>query len=169
MSTPTPFTLDVRPTLKAGGEPFGEIMAAVASLAPGQALRLLATFKPVPLFAVMANRGFDHVEQEIGGGDWEVLFRPKTNGDARESTAPAAVAATALDTRGLEPPEPMVRILRALESMPPGATLEVYTDREPVFLFQELAARGHSVRSEGLGRAGYRHLIRVADSSGAAA
>jgi uncharacterized protein (DUF2249 family) len=69
-------TLDVRDILKAGGEPFSEIMQAVAALAPGQGLRLLATFKPVPLFNVMAQRGFAHSEREIGGGDWEVVFTP---------------------------------------------------------------------------------------------
>lgn len=69
-------TLDVRDILKAGGEPFSHIMQAVENLSPGQGLRLLATFKPVPLFGVMAQRGFGHTEREIGGGDWEVIFTP---------------------------------------------------------------------------------------------
>jgi uncharacterized protein (DUF2249 family) len=69
-------TLDVRAILMAGGEPFSHIMQAVDALAPGQGLRLLATFKPVPLFGVMAQRGFGHTEREIGGGDWEVVFLP---------------------------------------------------------------------------------------------
>ncbi len=69
-------TLDVRDILKAGGEPFTAIMQAVDGLQPGQGLKLLATFKPVPLFAVMAQRGFGHSEREIGGGDWEVTFTP---------------------------------------------------------------------------------------------
>ncbi|MGH7048347.1 MAG: DUF2249 domain-containing protein [Stellaceae bacterium] len=74
MTTPSLTTLDVREILKAGGEPFSQIMQAVDALAPGQGLRLLATFKPVPLFGVMAQRGFDHAERQIGGGDWEVIF-----------------------------------------------------------------------------------------------
>ncbi len=73
-------TLDVREILRAGGEPFSKIMETVDGLAPGQGLRLLATFKPVPLFTVMAQRGFGHTEQQIGGGDWEVIFTPSTNG-----------------------------------------------------------------------------------------
>jgi hypothetical protein len=68
-------TVDVRETLKAGGEPFSDIMRAVASLKPGQGLKLLAIFKPVPLFSVMADRGFSHSEREIGG-DWEIVFSP---------------------------------------------------------------------------------------------
>lgn len=165
MTTPSPLTVDVRPTLRAGGEPFAEIMAAVASLAPGQPLRLFATFKPVPLFAVMAGKGFDHEEHEIGGGDWEVLFTAKTA--PVETTARKAAAI--LDTRGLEPPEPLVRVLAAVEAMAPGSTLEVFTEREPVFLYQELAARGIALRSESLGTAGYRHVISIAGSAGRAA
>jgi uncharacterized protein (DUF2249 family) len=167
MTTPSPLTIDVRPILVAGGEPFAEIMAAVAGLAPGQALCLRATFKPAPLFAVMASKGFDHVEHEIGGGDWEVLFTPRA---APAAPPPIAASATAtLDTRGLEPPEPMVRVLAAVEAMAPGSTLEVFTEREPIFLYRELANRGIAVRSEALGRAGYRHLISVIGSAGKAA
>ena len=80
MTEPSPSSLDVRDILKAGGEPFSAIMQAVDGLAPGQALKLLATFKPVPLFAVMTRRGFDHREREIGGGDWEVTFTPSQTG-----------------------------------------------------------------------------------------
>ncbi len=69
-------TVDVRETLKAGGEPFSDIMKAVASLKPGQRMKLLASLKPVPLFAVLAQKGFTHSEREIGGGDWEVVFTP---------------------------------------------------------------------------------------------
>ncbi len=66
--------LDVRPILEAGGEPLGAIMAAVSALGPDQGLRLLAPFKPVPLFELLAGRGFRHQATEIAGGDWEVLF-----------------------------------------------------------------------------------------------
>lgn len=168
MSMPSPLAVDVRPILKAGGEPFAEIMTAVARLAPGQPLRLFATFKPVPLFAVMAGKGFDHEEHDVGGGDWEVLFTPKAAQAEKAPAAPKSARAT-LDTRGLEPPEPMVRVLAVVRSMAPGSTLEVFTEREPVFLYQELAARGISVCSEWLGTAGYRHLITVAESAGEAA
>ena len=76
MNKPSPITLDVRELLKSGGEPFSEIMRTVGALAPGQSLRLLAIFKPAPLFAILADRGFSHTEREIGGGDWEVTFTP---------------------------------------------------------------------------------------------
>ena len=68
--------VDVRPILREGGELFSVIMAALERLEPGQGLRLYATFKPVPLFAVMAKKGFAHFEQPLAGGEWEVLFAP---------------------------------------------------------------------------------------------
>ena len=68
--------VDVRPILRAGGEPFSVIMAALERLEPGQGLRLYATFKPIPLFAVMADKGFAHSAQALDAGEWEVLFTP---------------------------------------------------------------------------------------------
>ncbi len=118
-------TLDVRPILKAGGEPFPEIMKAVSELGTGQSLRLLANFKPVPLFAVMQKKGYTHGEKELGDGDWEVVFTPSES-PASAGAAPAASAAPGvstpgqddatgwpeprhtLDNRGMMPPEPMV-------------------------------------------------------------
>jgi len=61
----------------------------------------------------------------------------------RESTAPAVV----LDNRGLEPPQPMMRILEALESLQDGVTLLAINEREPLFLYPELAARGYQYQT----------------------
>ena len=46
-----------------------------------------------------------------------------------------------LDNRGLQPPEPMIRILQAVERLDPEARLEALLDRRPVFLFPELDER----------------------------
>ncbi|HET7411162.1 MAG TPA: DUF2249 domain-containing protein [Pararhizobium sp.] len=169
--------LDVRPTLRAGGEPFGEIMSAVSTLAPGKGLRLLATFKPVPLFSALGARGFTHEEKEIGGGDWEVLFRP--NGAEKADEAPKAPPADDgewpepvrhMDNRELDPPEPMVRILAATEEMNNGDVLSAFLCREPIFLLPELKKRGH-VWQGGFDPDGttYRILIRVGAGKEAAA
>lgn len=37
-------------------------------LGPGQALRLLATFEPLPLYRVLAKKGFDHTARHEHGG-----------------------------------------------------------------------------------------------------
>ena len=68
MTHPEPLTLDVRPLLARGEEPFAAIMAAADSLRSGQVLRLLAPFRPVPLFSVMTNRGFTAEEHALPGG-----------------------------------------------------------------------------------------------------
>lgn len=43
-----------------------------------------------------------------------------------------------LDNRGLEPPEPMQRTLKALEELQTGESLTIINDRKPMFLFEEL-------------------------------
>jgi tRNA 2-thiouridine synthesizing protein A len=48
----------------------------------------------------------------------------------------------ALDVRGLEPPQPMVRILERVASLEPGETLTVIHDRRPLFLYPQLERRG---------------------------
>jgi uncharacterized protein (DUF2249 family) len=53
-----------------------------------------------------------------------------------------------VDARGLEPPEPLIRILNAMESLPAGATLRARTDREPCHLFGEAAQRGFRLESK---------------------
>lgn len=175
--TPQFVDLDVRPILRSGGEPFGEIMEAVAALRPGEGLRLLATFKPVPLFSVLGKKGFSHEERELTDGDWEVLFRPGAAVEPSPAVKPAASADDAewpepvqhLDNRELDPPEPMVRILATTESMKAGEVLSALLCREPMFLFPELEKRGHIWRG-GFEPDGttYRILVRIGESKGAA-
>lgn len=164
-----PKVVDVRPILRSGGEPFQIIMEAVNGLLPGQGLKLLATFRPQPLFRVMANRGYDHEAQEIGGGDWEVLFTPQAG-----TAGSVAVSVDAdspetwpdpsehLDLSDLDPPEPMVRILAAADTLAPGEVLFAVLAREPVFLFPELEKRGHQwVGNFDATGSAYRILVRA--------
>ncbi|MDN5927279.1 MAG: DUF2249 domain-containing protein [Hyphomicrobiales bacterium] len=144
--------LDVRPILRQGDEPFEKILEAVAALAPDQGLRLYATFKPVPLFHVLGSKGFSYEANELDGGDWEVLFRRSGTPAVAEPVAAAAASDAAgwpkpaqqMDNRDLDPPEPMVRILAALETMEAGQVLSALLCREPIFLLPELAKRGHA-------------------------
>lgn len=173
----TPFVdLDVRPVLKAGGEPFAAIMGAIEALTPGQGLRLFATFEPKPLFAVLGARGFEHEAKKLGDGDWEVLFRPTgTPAPAQPLPKPGAddadwpPAVEEMDNRDLDPPEPMVRILAAVETMKHGQVLAALLGREPLFLFPELAKRGHAWRGafDADGET-YRLAIRIGGAKAAA-
>ncbi len=47
-----------------------------------------------------------------------------------------------LDNRGLQPPEPMVRILSALSELEDDSELIALMDREPLLLYPELERRG---------------------------
>jgi uncharacterized protein (DUF2249 family) len=171
--TPAPRTLDVRPELRSGGEPLPRILQAASQLQPGQALRLLTTFEPIPLYAVLGRKGFCHVASHHHDGDWEIVLTP---GDAAAGAAimqppgPNHVNATSaaawpapkksLDNRGLPPPEPMIRILEALEHLAAGEILEAINEREPMLLYPELEARGASIHMEKQPDAAVRLLIR---------
>lgn len=176
MTAPAPLTLDVRPDLRGGGEPLPKILQAVAQLQPDQPLRLLATFEPIPLYSVLGRKGFEHVTSHHGEGDWEILFTPgKPPADAarKQRPAPAGAASastdgwpapkTALDNRGLLPPEPMIRILEALEHLKPGEVLEAINEREPMFLYPELEKRGAAIRTEKRPDGAFQLLIRQGD------
>ena len=49
-----------------------------------------------------------------------------------------------IDNRGLEPPEPMVRILNALATLRGDDRVVALMDREPLLLYPELERRGFS-------------------------
>lgn len=168
-------TLDVRDDLRKGKEPIAKILAAAAKLGPGEGLRLLAPFEPVPLYTVLGNKGFAHQTSPQKDGSWEIRFYRETQdtlpsqksaGQALSRKAREQLATEDwpppklhLDNRGLLPPEPMMSILSALETLQPGEVLEAINDREPQFLFPELDARGHAIAVQ-LQDAGVRLLIR---------
>jgi uncharacterized protein (DUF2249 family) len=137
--------LDVREEIRSGGEPLARIMRAVRDLAADQVLVLRAPFEPLPLYTVLGGRGFAHWTECRAPDDWVVSFYR----EERAASLPTAMAATeatettvSLDVRGLEPPEPMVRVLTHLDTLGPGQTLEVLHDRRPVFLYPQLDDRG---------------------------
>ena len=160
--------VDVREDLRNGKEPFSRIMSARRDVPSGGALRVRAIFEPVPLYAVMEKQGLAHHTEQLGPEDWSVWFYPAGEEESAvpgsEPGAPAASEASpanrtpaaagnaadadggdgvvVLDVRGLEPPEPMVRTLAALEELPPGGTLVQLNVRIPQFLLPQLEERG---------------------------
>lgn len=152
--------LDVREELSKGGEPFSRIMAAVANLGEREVLHLRAPFEPVPLFAVMQKRGFAHHTEQHADDDWSVWFYRENvaNEFPTAATKPAQPAIAAqgdvgdaivparnevwLDVTDMEPPEPLVRTLEALESLPQDSVLVQRNLRVPQFLLPILGERG---------------------------
>ena len=68
-------TVDARPIIAAGDEPFDTIMSAVTALGENEELVVLAPFEPVPLEGVLSSQGFSYESVDLGGGDWQVTFR----------------------------------------------------------------------------------------------
>jgi hypothetical protein len=144
--------LDLRDALRRGEEPFARIMAAVGALPFGAMLHLRTIFEPAPLYAVLARRGFLHETLSYAADDWSVWFWRAAVWPAATPAAsapvpdaePASHAADErwLDVRGLEPPEPMLRTLAELETLPRGHTLVQVNARVPQFLLPMLVVRG---------------------------
>ncbi len=159
--------LDVREDLSRGQEPFAKIMTTVKALAPEQALVLRAPFEPVPLLAALGKRGFAHWSEQSAPDDWTVWFYREPS-VAAEAVAVAGVPATAaadadkvvLDVRGLEPPEPMVRILERLDMLRPGQRLVVLHARRPMLLYPQLDERGFLHETEEVEAGLVRIVIR---------
>lgn len=150
-------TLDVREDLRQGREPFTKIMATAARLQPGEKFLLVAPFEPAPLFSVLGKQGFDHESKRLQSGDWEVLFTrraEKPDAFVLPAQPPCNVVNAAVaeivdvDARGLEPPQPLVKILEALAALPAGAELRAHTDRKPMHLLAELEERGLNYKTE---------------------
>jgi uncharacterized protein (DUF2249 family) len=146
-------TLDVREDIRAGREPFTRIMKTAANLQAGEALLLVAPFEPVPLYRMLGREGFSNRARAIADGDWEVLFWRAAGPETIEASTPlnepgplscgcTGAQTVEVDARGLEPPQPMITILEALASLPPGAQLLARTERRPLHLYAQLDERG---------------------------
>ncbi len=159
MSRKKTVVLDVRDDIRNGREPFGRIMQTAYALKPNEDLLLIAPFEPAPLFQFLAAQGFDHSSKETEGGDWEVLFT--RNGQSQPAaSAPLKSSAKAtqnackgpavleVDARGLEPPEPLVKILEAVAALPDGKAIRAFTDRRPMHLYAELESRGFAAETQ---------------------
>ncbi|KXH78808.1 DUF2249 domain-containing protein [Sporosarcina sp. HYO08] len=155
--------LDVRPHLKKKIEPFQLIMDAVKALEEEDIFILHATFKPTPLLGVLKMKGFVNKVEKKANDHWIVTFVNKKhkhllNGEHAENDEKPSKESGALvhresqtitlDNRGLEPPQPMMRTLAALDRSRPGDEVHIHNDRVPVFLIEELNQMGCSFTVE---------------------
>ena len=156
--------LDVRPILAKGGDPFRVIVRTAGELADDEALHLVVGFDPVPLYSVLGNQGFAaHTQSE--GDTFHIWFWRSGRKQQHPEVAPFQERAglqepVELDVRGLEPPQPMIAILEKLVELGDGAQLLVHHHREPVLLYEKLAARGYAARTSRRGKGDY--LVHIA-------
>lgn len=146
-------TLDVRGILSKGGDPFRLIVDTTRGLAADEALHLVVGFDPKPLRLVMKTFGRSaHTEKRDDavhvwfyrqGGGSAAAAKEERPGDERVPLREPIH----LDVRGLEPPNPMIKILETLAELGPGAQLVVRHHRDPVLLYEKLAVRGYAART----------------------
>jgi uncharacterized protein (DUF2249 family) len=137
--------LDVRPQLAAGDDPFKIIIAATRELPAGQILELIASFEPAPIIRVLQKQGWAswlrwegeacHVafwyakQKQADGGTGVVVPSERLE---------KLAAGWVIDVRGLEPPQPMVYVLRTLEDAELVLPLTIKHQRVPSVLFSHL-------------------------------
>ena len=135
-----------------------QIFQRWADLAVGSHFVLVNDHDPVPLyyqFEALFPGAFAWEYLVDGPTEFHVkITRLKPSAFAtppappRRPPAPKPDVEGELDLRGMEPPEPMLRILNRLEAMPSGTMFRARTDRQPIHLFPELTSRGAQHRCE---------------------
>ena len=144
--------VDVRPILAGGEDPFAVIMEEASSVAMGGFLVIDAPFNPSPLRRILAGRGFSSYGRKLSEGHWRVFFHLDGGADWErgaevEVTPEGAMTwreddGIHIDVRKLTPPNPLLSIIRLIESIEGNQTVVVHHDREPQLLAPELAERG---------------------------
>jgi uncharacterized protein (DUF2249 family) len=167
-------TLDVRPILAGGTDPFQHIMAALQEVPEGVVLEIINTFEPTPLIKILQKKGYSSLVKTDNdlvqtyflkttglmdsgqSGEWLV----RTTGDALELEKEKFTGKIAVvDVRELEMPLPMVTILNELETLPPGHALFVHHKKLPQYLLPELEERHYKVWAAELGEGNVKLLI----------
>jgi len=87
---------------------------------------------------------------------------------ADEPAAPTSVTprTLTLDVRGMEPPEPLERVLEVIGDFRPGDTLRLVIDCEPRPLFRILAQNGYAWRVDPGTSSRFEITIGVRDDAG---
>lgn len=149
-------SLDVRPTLERGEDPFSAIMGGLVKLRDGYVLEVVNSFEPTPLIKIAHSKGFDSMVKTKGDTVYTYFMKA---GEAREEAhyddlvfkiSVAELEAKRacfnkeiheIDVRDLEIPMPMVTILRELEELKEIGALYVHHKKVPQYLLPELAER----------------------------
>lgn len=155
--------LDVRDDIKKGADPFQTIMSAVNSLKEDETLELINSFEPFPLYSVLKNKGFEHTTKHTENGfeilffrdgnrshDHENLKNTKTKEVDEENNFSdedlkklAHSTEIEIDVRGLEPPQPLLKIFEILENMDNDKALSITHERKPIHLYPRLKDAGY--------------------------
>lgn len=153
-------SLDVRPILESGIDPFKVIMEAIQELKKEETLKIINTFEPIPLINKLEKKGYKSWTERPEEGVVHTFF--KLGNGSKKSGSIDSVAETSeptfddklkyfegklkiIDVRYLEMPEPMTTILQEIELIPKGNALFVEHKKVPQFLLPELKARNFEI------------------------
>lgn len=174
-TAPVTQEVDARPIMARGEEPFRAIMTAARLVPVGSVLRLHTGFEPLPLYDALAKQGFVHHAAHIDREHWQVEFLREqgpvevltrsSSASGLDWNAPAAAEVT-IDVSDLVPPEPMIRILEALETLPDEGRLLVHHVRRPIHLYDRLDELGYPHDTRELKPGHVELLIRKRMTSG---
>ena len=153
-------SLDVRPTIESGEDPFNIIMKAVKILKEEETLLIINSFEPIPLIRKLQSKGYESWTERPMEGEVHTFFRmnsakwvdneveesvKKSNKNFDEELAYFSDNIRKIDVRELEMPEPMVQILKEIETLKNDQALFVDHKKIPQFLLPELEVRNFDI------------------------
>jgi len=152
--------LDVRPTLDSGIDPFKIIMQTIKELNDNETLQIINSFEPIPLIRKLKSKGYDSWTERTEEGIVHTFFKKnktewvdnetetsikKNKKDFDEQLRFFENHIRYIDVRELEMPEPMVQILKEIETLEKGHALYVDHKKIPQFLLPELETRSFEI------------------------
>jgi TusA-related sulfurtransferase/uncharacterized protein (DUF2249 family) len=153
-------SLDVRPDIERGEDPFKRIMGILKDMPDDSVLEVINVFEPIPLINVLKERGYESLTERPEERDVRTYFwrsgevktvdeLPKVD-EVEEPSFEQKLKSfgdklITIDVRGLEMPEPMMNILIETEKLPEGYGLFVHHQRIPQYLLPELKKRGLNI------------------------
>lgn len=150
-------TLDVRPILDKGVDPFKMIMEEIKNLPNGYTLEIINSFEPTPLIKLLAKKGFKSWVRSDGDAIITSFLKDTTSQSVESEVSLVNILnedemelkkkkfnekLNEVDVRLMEMPLPMVTILNHLKNLPVSYGLYVYHKKIPQFLLPELEERG---------------------------
>lgn len=153
-------SMDVRPDIEKGEDPFKVIMAAIKKLPDDSVLEIINIFEPIPLISHLKDKGYSSFTDRPDDGAVHTYFWKAEEGrqdeelqEVEEVEEPSfeqklksfGDKIKTIDVRGLEMPEPMMNILIETEKLPEGYGLYVHHQRIPQYLLPELKKRGLNI------------------------
>jgi len=149
-------TLDVRPILDGGVDPFNAIMDELKRIDEAtETLLIINTFEPIPLLNILKKKGYEYETERPKEGVVHTFLTKIGEGDIEKRSVESNIEEDTfesiskrysdrireIDVRDLEMPIPMVTILENLEQLKQDEALFVHHKKLPQYLLPELKDR----------------------------